>query len=96
MEEVLPALQQAAAAQGIEVTVGSDALTGTSRGRLGRTVDFLRDVRTEVKKVTWPTRDEVRKATLVIVVFVTLMGVTIGVMDTVLQFVLVRLVARMF
>jgi len=96
VEEVLPALQEAAAAQGIEVAVGSDALAGAGRGRLGRMVDFLRDVRIEVRKVTWPTWDEVKKATLVIIAFVTLMGMTIGVMDTVFQFVLVRLVARVF
>jgi len=59
-------------------------------------VDFLRDVRGELRKVTWPTWDEVKKATLVIVAFVSLMGLTIGLMDLVLQFVLVRLVARLF
>ena len=59
-------------------------------------VDFLRDVRGELHKVTWPTWDEVKKATLVIVAFVSLMGLTIGLMDLVLQFVLVRLVARLF
>ena len=76
--------------------MGSDALASPSRSWLGRIVDFLRDVRGEVHKVTWPTWDEVKKATLVIVIFVTLMGLVIGLMDTVLQLVLVRLVARLF
>ena len=96
MEEVLPALHQAAAAQGIEVAVGSDALTSSSRNWLGRVVDFLRDVRGELHKVTWPTWDEIKKATLVIVAFVAVMGLAIGVLDTALQFVLVSLVARLF
>ena len=96
MEEVLPALQEAAVAQGIEVAVGSDALTSPSRNWLGRIVAFLRDVRSEIHKVTWPTRDEVKKATIVIVLFVTGMGIAIGLMDLLLQFVLVQLVAKLF
>jgi preprotein translocase subunit SecE len=58
-------------------------------------VDFLRDVRNEIRKVTWPTRDELRRATLVIVVFVSLLGVIIGLMDSALQFLLVTTVARL-
>ena len=76
--------------------MGSDALTSPSRSWPGRILDFLRDVRSELHKVTWPTWEEVKKATLVIVLFVTVMGLAIGAMDTALQFVLVRLVAKLF
>jgi preprotein translocase subunit SecE len=34
--------------------VTTDALSGPKRGWLGRVLDFLRDVRGEVRKVTWP------------------------------------------
>jgi preprotein translocase subunit SecE len=96
VEEVLPAVQQAAAAQGIEV-VATEALAGASeRGWFTRAVDFLRDVRAEVRKVTWPTVDELKKATLVIVIFVTILGIVIGLMDATFQFMFVKAVAKLF
>ena len=76
--------------------MSSEALASAPRSLPARLVGFLRDVRAEIGKVTWPTRDEIRKATLVIVVFVTVLGLLIGLMDTVLQFILVRMVARVF
>jgi len=50
----------------------------------------------EVRKVTWPSWDELKKATGVIVVFVIFLGVLIGLMDSVLQLVLVSAVANLF
>jgi len=62
-----------------------------------RTVgDFFRDVRAEVRKVTWPTMDELKKATLVIVIFVAILGIVIGLMDATFQFVFVKAVAKLF
>ncbi len=66
------------------------------RGRLARFVGFLRDVRGEVRKVTWPTTEELKKATLVIVIFVTILGIVIGLMDATFQFVFVKAVAKLF
>ena len=56
---------------------------------------FLRDVVEEVKKITWPGKDELRRATLVILAFVLVVAVVIGTMDVVLQFLLVRLPGRL-
>jgi len=42
---------------------------------------FLREVRTEMEKVSWPGRDEVRAATIVIIVLVILLAVFIGGVD---------------
>ncbi len=69
---------------------------GSERGWFGRAVEFLRDVRAEVRKVTWPTVDELKKATLVIVIFVTILGIVIGLMDATFQFVFVKAVAKLF
>jgi preprotein translocase subunit SecE len=55
---------------------------------------FLLDVRSEVKKITWPSREELRKATLVILGFVVLVALVIGAMDIILQWLLVRLPSR--
>jgi len=76
--------------------VATEALTDPQRGKIGRLVDFLREVRGEIQKVTWPGMEELRKATVVIVIFVTILGVVIGLMDSLLQLVFVTGVARLF
>jgi preprotein translocase subunit SecE len=68
----------------------------TKRGRIASFLQFLRDVRNELRKVTWPTFDELKKATTVIVIFVTLLGILIGLMDSFFQFVFVKAVAKLF
>ncbi len=75
--------------------MATEVVAGPARGWLARVVEFLRDVRGEIRKVTWPTREELRKATLVIVIFVSLLGLVIGLMDSALQFLLVTTVARL-
>lgn len=46
-----------------------------------RTKAYLKDVRSEIKKVSWPDAAELKRSTLVIIVFVSILGVIIGVMD---------------
>src|SRR5438128_1098755 len=91
----LPAVQQAPGAQGIQV-VATEALASTGGSWLGRVVDFLRDVQGEIRKVTWPTWEELKKATTVIVIFVALLGLVIGWMDWLLQQIFVVAVAKFF
>jgi preprotein translocase SecE subunit len=81
-----------------EVMTGGGAGSPTPRpaGRIARFIQFLRDVRNELRKVTWPSFDELKKATTVIVIFVTVLGIAIGLMDSFFQFVFVKLVARLF
>ena len=68
---------------------------GRLTGWVGQTRSFLVAVRDEMKKVTWPTRDELIKATRMIVILSILLGITIGLMDYVLQLILVDGVARL-
>ena len=63
---------------------------------MGRTVDFFRDVRAEVRKVTWPAWEELKKATTVIVIFVAVLGLVIGWMDWLLQQIFGVGVAKLF
>jgi preprotein translocase subunit SecE len=58
-----------------------------------RVLRFLTDTRAEMKKVTWPTRDELVKATRMIVIFSVMLGVLIGWLDLILQKILVDGVA---
>ncbi len=73
------------------------ALEPHGQGWLRRAWDFVAvQVPAEVRKVTWPSWDELKKATGVIVVFVIFLGVLIGVMDSLLQLVFVSAVASLF
>jgi preprotein translocase subunit SecE len=56
---------------------GKAARPGEKRG-LGK---FLRDVRVEMGKVTWPTRKDLLQSTLVVLVAVTIATVYTGVLD---------------
>jgi preprotein translocase subunit SecE len=59
-------------------------------------VNFYNDVVAEMRKVTWPERDQVSKATIAIIIFVLLIGLVIFFLDLVLQGVLVRLIPSLF
>ncbi len=64
-------------------------------GWVDRTRGFLAGVRDELHKVTWPTREELIKATRMIIVLSIVLGITIGLMDWLLQLLLVDGVARL-
>ena len=49
---------------------------------------FLREVRAEMEKVSWPGRQEVQAATIVIIALVVLLAVFIGAVDYVVSRVL--------
>jgi len=53
-------------------------------GLMQSITDYIKDVRVEMTKVTWPTRAELRESTLVVIVMVFLMMVFIGVVDRLL------------
>ena len=58
------------------------------------TAAFVREVRSEIKKVTWPDRQQLKNATLVIIGFVLVMVVVIGLMDVILQAIFVNALPR--
>ena len=43
--------------------------------------DYIKDVRVEMNKVSWPSRAELRESTLVVIVMVLLVSVFIGIID---------------
>ena len=54
---------------------------------------FFGQVRAEMRKVTWPDRQQLRQATIAIIVFV---GLAIFLLDVALQGVLVKLIPSLF
>ncbi len=54
--------------------------------------DYTKDVGTELRKVSWPTRDELRDSTVVVIVTVLLVAAFIGIVDQILN----RAVALLF
>lgn len=50
----------------------------------GRTGQFYTDVRGEVKKVSWPSRDEVVSTTVVVIAATFFFGLYLGLVDYVL------------
>lgn len=46
---------------------------------------FLSETRTELKKVTWPTRQELRESTWVVIISTFLVTIFIGVVDQILS-----------
>jgi len=61
---------------------GGDGLTGKLKKWPLRTKSFYTEVRTEMKKVTTPTRKEVRATTLVVIITVFLFGAYFWMVDT--------------
>ncbi len=54
------------------------------------TAAFAGEVQSEIKKVTWPDREQLKNATLVIIGFVLVMALIIGLMDLILQAIFVN------
>lgn len=52
---------------------------------ISKPINFLREVKVELGKVSWSTREELIGATLVVIVITAIMAVFIGVIDVILS-----------
>jgi preprotein translocase subunit SecE len=52
---------------------------------LGKTTEFLANVRNELKKVTWPTRKDTYASTVVVITLVLVVAVFLWVIDSALS-----------
>jgi preprotein translocase subunit SecE len=64
----------------ILIAVVSVVVLRTEKGRIGW--EFVRDARTEVRKVVWPTRRETMQTTGIVIVMVGLVAVMLWMLDT--------------
>ncbi|MCK5696120.1 MAG: preprotein translocase subunit SecE [Desulfobacula sp.] len=46
-----------------------------------KTMDFFREVKIELKKVTWPTRKQTTGTTIVVIIFIFIIAVFLGLFD---------------
>ena len=58
----------------------------------GRTSAFIADVRSEMKKVTWPSKKEVYGTTIVVIVAVFFFGFYLFFVDSILQVAVQRII----
>jgi preprotein translocase subunit SecE len=63
---------------------------------ISRLVTFYHGVVAEMKKVTWPDRQQVQQATISIILFVLALGAVISILDLILQGLLIKGIPSLF
>lgn len=56
-----------------------------------RFINFLREVKAEIKKVTWPSRNEVYSTTIIVILATFFFGFYLYFMDIILSWLLARI-----
>lgn len=50
-------------------------------GFVARSKAFIQDVKSEMDKVTWPTREDLKASTTVVLLFLFILAFTVGILD---------------
>jgi preprotein translocase subunit SecE len=66
-------------------------LSGQRVGPFGRMTIFIRDVRAELKRVSWPTVTEVKNTTIITLVAVIFFAIYLFLVDRIWSFLLIQL-----
>jgi len=66
-------------------------LTGPRKSAFGRLAQFLRDVRAEMNRVSWPSVTEVKNPTIITLVAVIFFAIYLFLVDRVWSFLLIQL-----
>ncbi len=61
-----------------------------------RVANFYQEVVTEMRKVTWPDREQLKDTTIKILIFVLFIAAILGLVDLVLQLILVQGIPSLF
>jgi preprotein translocase subunit SecE len=56
------------------------------RGRLSAAVEFVRNVRGELRRVTWPNRDQLQQSTLVVLIILLILTAYVSLWDLVFYY----------
>ncbi len=60
---------------------------GNDTSRIGRMRTNINDIRSELRKVTWPTREETRNLTIVVIGITAVLGTLLGTIDAILNYI---------
>ena len=71
--------------QGSAITGAAAGVGEKVTGTIASTREFLHDVRVEMKKVTWPSREDVVATTWVVIATVAFFGAFLAVVDKLVQ-----------
>jgi preprotein translocase subunit SecE len=66
---------------------------GSFPARVG---DFYQEVITEMRKVTWPDREQLKDTTIKIIIFVLFIGALLAIIDIFLNLILVKGIPSLF
>ena len=61
-----------------------------------RIATFYHEVVAEMRKVTWPDREQLKDTTIKIIIFVLFIGAILGILDVLLQLILVQGIPSLF
>jgi preprotein translocase subunit SecE len=61
-----------------------------------RLANFYQEVVAEMRKVTWPDREQLKDTTIKIIIFVLIIAGILGVLDVILQLILVQGIPSLF
>jgi preprotein translocase subunit SecE len=61
-----------------------------------RVANFYQEVVAEMRKVTWPDREQLKDTTIKIIIFVLFIGAILGILDVILQLILVQGIPSLF
>ncbi len=73
----------------VEVTTRTESLPV-------RAANFYQEVVAEMRKVTWPDREQLKDTTIKIIIFVLFIGAVLGIVDVILQLILVEGIPSLF
>jgi preprotein translocase subunit SecE len=77
---------------GLLVIIGVAIAIAATTELGGGLITFGRSAAMEMRKTVWPTRKETTQTTIIVVVFVTLLGILIWIIDTVLRWIVTSLI----
>ena len=64
---------------------GQQQIKKHQKGRIAGAADFVRGVRSELRRVSWPNRDQLRQSTAVVLIIVIVLGVYVAAWDFVFR-----------
>ena len=59
-----------------------------AEGKSGKISDFLNGIKTEFKKIVWPTKDDIVKQTIAVISSSIVLGIIISILDFIFKFLL--------